>query len=98
MKDYILPMAFRDSALFHAILYSSICLKMVSRRSKEIPKALMHLKECIRLVNIRLTSSPLRLEDSTMVVVATLAYFEVRILPLNPPPLHFFYRLPWVIN
>jgi hypothetical protein len=80
MKDYILPMAFRDLALFHVILFSSICLKTISPRSKEIPRALMHLRECIRLVNETLTSPSPMLLDSTFVVIATLAYFEVRAL------------------
>jgi hypothetical protein len=78
MKDYILPLAFRDLALFHVILFSSICLKTISPGSKELPRALMHLRECIRLVNERLTSLSPMLYDSTFLVVATLAYFEVK--------------------
>jgi hypothetical protein len=83
MKNYILPMAFRDLALFHVILFSSICLKTTSPGSKEVPKALMHLRECIRLINERFASLTPMLHDSTFIVIATLAYFEVRIFFLS---------------
>ena len=95
-KEYLLPLAFKDLALFHAILFSSVCLKTLSPRHKEVPRALMHLKECIHLVNKRLRSPSPMVDDSTIVVVATIALFEVR--PLSPSPaneLTYFQEAHW---
>lgn len=74
MRDYFLPMAFKDLALFHAILFSSVCLKTLT--VKEVPKAVAHLKECIRLVNQRLRSPSPVVADSTILIVLMVAYTE----------------------
>ena len=79
MRDYFLPMAFKDLALFHAILFSSVCLKTLT--VKEVPKAVAHLKECIRLVNQRLQSPSPVVADSTILIVLMVAYTEVRSQP-----------------
>ncbi|RDW63418.1 hypothetical protein BP6252_10963 [Coleophoma cylindrospora] len=76
MRDYFLPMAFQDPALFHALLFSSNSLNLLSSGHREAPKAVQHLNESIRIVNERLQSPSLVVEDSTIAVIATIAYIE----------------------
>lgn len=78
MRDRFLPMAFQDVALLHAILFSSVCLKTLQPKYREVPKAITHLRECIRLINERLQSPALVIDDSTILVVLMVAYSEVR--------------------
>jgi hypothetical protein len=78
MRDYFLPMAFQDLALLHAILFSSVCLKTLAPKYREVPKAVMHLRECIRLVNERLRSPSLVIDDSTILIVLMVPYSEGR--------------------
>lgn len=80
MREYLLPMAFKDLAIFHAVLFSSVCLKSLSPRYKEVPRALTHLKECIHIVNERLRSPSPTVDDSIILVVSTVAYVEVSAL------------------
>lgn len=77
MRDYFLPMAFDDPAVLHAFLYSAGAVILPPEGGHENSKSLMHLKECIRLVNDRLCASPPVLSDSTIAIVTTIAYDEV---------------------
>lgn len=77
MKDYFLPMALEDLALFHVILFSSTAFTLLLAGHKDAPQSLVHLKECIHLINERLQSASPAISDSTLVIVATLAYLEV---------------------
>lgn len=80
-------MALQDAALFHGILFSSNALTMRSPGQKETQQSLLHLRECIRIVNERLQSASLVVSDSTIAIVSTLAYVEVSsFLPLGIIP------------
>ncbi|KAH8647648.1 hypothetical protein BX600DRAFT_475683 [Xylariales sp. PMI_506] len=76
MKDYFLPMAFDDPATMHAMLFSAGSMILPPTRSRETPNSLFHLRECIRLVNERLRSSPPIVTNSTIIIVATIAFVE----------------------
>ncbi|KAI1333127.1 hypothetical protein F5Y16DRAFT_4135 [Xylariaceae sp. FL0255] len=75
-KTYFLPLAFEDPAILHSMLFSTRAMSQLSRFCAELPEAVIHLRECVRLVNERLGSSPPILTDSTIAVVATVAFVE----------------------
>lgn len=78
MKEYFLPIAFHDEALLHAILGCSGSYDTVALGRGELRKAVFHLNESIRIVNDRLRSMPPTVDEPTILVVATMAYLEVR--------------------
>jgi hypothetical protein len=77
MKDYFFPMAVQDPAVLHVVLFSAKSFVVPSSGYCDTPQALLHLRECIRLVNGRLRSSPPIVNDSTIAIIATMAFVEV---------------------
>ncbi|KAH8810724.1 fungal-specific transcription factor domain-containing protein [Xylogone sp. PMI_703] len=76
MKKYFLPLAFQDPALLHAIIFCAQSFDTLSSGRGEASKAVFHLNESIRLVNQRLRSVPPVVDESTILVVATIAFME----------------------
>ena len=77
MRDYFLPLALNDEALAHAIMFSTDSIRFMIPECKEVPNALMHLEQCILAVNKRLSSLQPVLDDSTILIIATMAFVEV---------------------
>jgi hypothetical protein len=76
MTDYFLPLAFNDPAVMHAMLFSASSIVLPFLQSRERLKSMVHLRECIRMVNERLRSSPPIITDGTIAIVAVVAYVE----------------------
>jgi len=72
-----LPMAFRDSALLHCLIFCADECRKTSHDRRERPEAVLHLKRAIELVNARLAAPEPDITDGTIVVVCTLANTEV---------------------
>ena len=72
-----LPMAFRDAALLHCLIFCADSYRQLSESRAERPEAVIHLKKVIEIVNERLTAPVPNITDGTIVVVCTLAHSEV---------------------
>ena len=72
-----LPMAFRDAALLHCLIFCADGYRQYSANGKEGPEAVLHLKRAIEIVNERLAAPVPNITDGTIVAVCTLAHAEV---------------------
>lgn len=72
-----LPYAFTDAALLHALFSLAGMHHDLSIGRSITPTCLMHRGETLRLVNERITKTPLQLDDGTIGAVAALATFDV---------------------
>ncbi|KAG9241669.1 hypothetical protein BJ878DRAFT_545019 [Calycina marina] len=71
-----LPMAFKDPALLHCLIFCADGYSALADGVRERPLAVMHLKEASRMVNQRLRGPNPIITDSTLVIVCTLAHAE----------------------
>ncbi|KAL7912344.1 hypothetical protein GGI35DRAFT_445025 [Trichoderma velutinum] len=76
-EDSRLPYAFADAALLHALFSLASLHRDLSVGTKVTPLCLMHRGETLRLINERLTNTPLQLSDGTIGAVAALATFDL---------------------
>jgi len=77
MTETWLPMAFRDPALLHCLIFCADGYRQYSANGKEGPEAVLHLKRAIEIVNERLAAPVPNITDGTIVAVCTLAHAEV---------------------
>ncbi|KAL6695215.1 hypothetical protein J3F84DRAFT_376428 [Trichoderma pleuroticola] len=72
-----LPYAFADAALLHALFALTSLYRDLSVGTKITPLCLMHKGEMLRIINERITKSPLQLSDGTIGAVTALATFDL---------------------
>ncbi|KAK0760803.1 hypothetical protein N5P37_005739, partial [Trichoderma harzianum] len=71
-----LPYAFADAALLHALFALTSLYRDLSVGTKITPLCLMHKGEMLRIINERITKTPLQLSDGTIGAVTALATFD----------------------
>jgi hypothetical protein len=76
-------LALTDAALFHCILCGSALFSDQYVGRADSPERFKHMNEAVRLLNKKLQVSGDTLADSTLVAVAHLADFEVRLTSLQ---------------
>ncbi|QYT02755.1 hypothetical protein H0G86_009749 [Trichoderma simmonsii] len=72
-----LPYAFADAALLHALFALTSLYRDLSVGTKVTPLCLMHKGEMLRIINERITKTPLQLSDGTIGAVTALATFDL---------------------